>query len=97
MHLKRKKCAFLLPLVAYLGHIITQEGFYTEETKVRSIVDAPKPTNVGELRPFLGMVNYYGKFPPDLATTLTLPHSTACYESHVIGGGEQSRRKRLVK
>ena len=26
---------------------------------------------MGELRSFLGMVNYYGKFLPDLATTLT--------------------------
>ena len=70
MRLKKEKCAFLLPSVAYLGHIITQEGLHTEETKVSAIVDAPEPTNVGELRSFLGMVNYYGKFLPDLATTL---------------------------
>ena len=62
MRLKKEKCAFLLPSVAYLGHIITQEGLHTEETKVSAIVDAPEPTNVGELRSFLGMVNYYGKF-----------------------------------
>ena len=67
MRLKKQKCAFLLPSVAYLGHIITQEGLHTEETKVRAIVEAPEPTNVGELRSFLGMVNYYGKFLPDLA------------------------------
>ena len=41
-----------------------------KESKVRAIVDAPEPMNVGELRSFLGMVNYYGKFLPDLATTL---------------------------
>ena len=70
MRLKRQKCAFLLPSVAYLGHVISQEGLHTEESKVRAIVDAPEPTNVGELRSFLGMVNYYGKFLPDLATTL---------------------------
>ena len=56
--------------VSYLGHVISQEGLHTEESKVRAIVDAPEPTNVGELRSFLGMVNYYGKFLPDLATTL---------------------------
>ena len=41
MRLKRQKCVFLLPSVAYLGHIITQEGLHTEETKVHAIVDAP--------------------------------------------------------
>ena len=70
MRLKRQKCAFLLPSVVYLGHVISQEGLHTEESKVRAIVDAPEPTNVGELRSLLGMVNYYGKFLPDLATTL---------------------------
>ena len=71
MRLKREKCKFMLPSVSYLGHVISAEGLHTEEAKVKSIVEAPEPRNVGELRSFLGMVNYYGKFLPDLATTLT--------------------------
>ena len=71
MRLKRDKCKFMLPSVSYLGHVISSEGLHTEEAKVRAIVEAPEPQNVGELRSFLGMVNYYGKFLPDLATTLT--------------------------
>ena len=48
MRLKREKCAFLLPSVSYLGHIISAEGLHTEEAKVRAIVDAPEPQNIGE-------------------------------------------------
>ena len=70
MRLKREKCAFLLPSVSYLGHVISVHGLHTKEGKVRAIVKAPEPRNVGELRSFLGMVNYDGKFLPDLATTL---------------------------
>ena len=70
MRLKREKCAFLLPSVSYLGHIISAEGLRTEDSKVQAVVEAPEPVNVPELRSFLGMVNYYGKFLPDLATTL---------------------------
>ena len=64
MRLKREKCAFLLPSVS---HVISVHGLHTKEGKVRAIVE---PRNVGELRSFLEMVNYYGKFLPDLATTL---------------------------
>ena len=70
MRLKRAKCLFLLPSVEYLGHVIVAEGLCTSEAKVSAIVNAPAPQNVTELRLFLGLVNYYGMFLPDLATTL---------------------------
>jgi len=38
---------------------------------VKGIVEAPALCNVTELRSFLGLINYYGKFLPDLATTLS--------------------------
>ena len=71
MKLKRAKCEFLLRSVSYLGHIISAEGLRTADSKVTAIVDAPEPRNVSELRSILGMVNYYGKFLPNLATTLS--------------------------
>ena len=58
MCLKKQKCAFLLLSVSYLGHVISAEGLRMEKTKVRAIVEAPEPQNVGELRSFLGMLNY---------------------------------------
>ncbi len=38
--------------------------------KVDAIVNAPHPTNVQELRSFLGLLNYYGKFIRNLAHPL---------------------------
>ncbi|KAK3744267.1 hypothetical protein QZH41_019938, partial [Actinostola sp. cb2023] len=38
--------------------------------KVRAIVDAPVPTCISELRSFLGMLQYYGKFLANLSTML---------------------------
>ena len=72
MRLKKGKCAYLLPSVEYLGHIISAEGLGTADSKVFGILKAPAPRNVTELRSFLGLVNYYRKFLPDLATTLSL-------------------------
>ena len=39
-------------------------------SKVEAVVKAPKPVNVQQLRSFLGLINYYGKFIPNLSTLL---------------------------
>ena len=71
MRLKLEKCTFLLSSVEYLGHTISREGLKTSDSKVKAISNAPAPSNVSELRSFIGLINYYGNFLPDLATTLT--------------------------
>ena len=70
LRLKRDKCTFMLPSVEYLGHTISAEGLQPTTEKVRAIVEAPAPQNVSQLRSFLGLVNYYGKFLPNLSSTL---------------------------
>ena len=61
----------MLPSVDYLGHTISAEGLQPTREKIRAITDAPTPSNVAQLRSFLGLVNYYSKFLPQLATTLS--------------------------
>ena len=68
--LKQEKCHFLMPSVEYLGHHIDQDGIRAVPSKVEAIANAPPPTTVQELRSFLGLLNYYGKFIPNLATIL---------------------------
>ena len=57
--------------VHYLGYRINADGLHTTEEKVKAIRDAPQPQNQ-QLRSFLGLVNYYGKFIPGLSTTTQL-------------------------
>ena len=71
MKLKKEKCEFLAAEVEYLGHRISKEGLQPTEAKVRAITEAPDPQNVTELKSFLGLVNYYSRFLPNLATTLS--------------------------
>ena len=61
----------MLPSVTYLSHVISAQGLHTKDLKVKAVVDMPAPRDVTELRSFLGMVNYYGRFLPDLATLLS--------------------------
>ena len=68
--LKLNKCAFMLPEVEYLGHRISARGLHPTSEKVKALNNAPTPTNVIQLKSFLGLLNYYNKFLPSLSTTL---------------------------
>ena len=71
MRLKKAKCQFSLRKIEHLGHVISSKGLEPATSKVTAIVDAPSPHNVSQLKSLLGLVNYYGKFLPNLSTTLT--------------------------
>ena len=70
VHVKLAKCKFLQPSVNFLGHRVDADGIHTTDEKLKAIVEAPAPKNIQELRSFLGLINYYGKFIPNAATTL---------------------------
>ena len=67
---KSSKCAFLQDSVEYLGHRVDAQGLHTSPKKVEAIQLAPTPRNQQELRLFLGLLHYYGKFIPNLASLL---------------------------
>ena len=56
--------------VTYLSHQIDASGIHTTTEKVEAIQQVPSPKNVTELRLFLSLLNYYGKFMQNLATLL---------------------------
>lgn len=52
-----------------MGHKI-DGGVQGLDSKVKAIVDAPSPTDIQNLRSFLGGINFYGKFLKDLFAPL---------------------------
>ena len=91
VRLRREKCAFMLPAVEYLGHTISAEGLQPTQEKVHAIVDAPTPENVSQLYAFLGLVNYYGKFLPQLSSKLAPLYSLLEKKSNWSWGKAQAR------
>ena len=66
--INRAKCVFRVSELEYYGFIISGNGMRATESKVISIKATPNPKNPKEVRSFLGLVNYLGRFIPDLST-----------------------------
>ncbi|KAD5507396.1 hypothetical protein E3N88_15099 [Mikania micrantha] len=52
---KLSKCVFGQSVVGYLGHLISAKGMAMDPEKITSIQQWPTPTNVKEVRGFLGL------------------------------------------
>ena len=59
---KLSKCSFYQSKIHYLGNIISGEGIDVDPAKVEAIMEWPTPTNVPEVRSFMGLEGYYQRF-----------------------------------
>ena len=64
------KCVFGASTLKYLGFLITKSGILPDPDKVSAISKYPAPTNIHEVRRFLGMVNNLARFVPNLSSVL---------------------------
>ena len=55
LYTKFSKREFWLEKVAFLGHILTVEGVAVDTEKVEAVSNWQQPTNVSEIRSFLGL------------------------------------------
>lgn len=62
-----EKTQFLASEVEFLGYIVSAESIKADSKKVEAINKMEPPTNVRELKRFLGMTSYYRKFIQDYA------------------------------
>lgn len=67
LRLKAKKCLFLRKEVSYLGHVVTRQGIKPDPAKTDKIRGYPAPTDVSQVRQFLGLASYYRRFVPEFA------------------------------
>ncbi|KAL9252656.1 Retrovirus-related Pol polyprotein from transposon 297-like protein [Drosera capensis] len=62
LYAKFKKCEFWLTEVAFLGHVISGAGVKVDPKKIEAVTEWSRPSNVTEVRSFLGLARYYRRF-----------------------------------
>ena len=66
--LNRGKCEFGVHTIEFFGHVFNTDGVSPDPKKVEALKLAEKPQSKEEVRSFLGLANYCGRFIPGLAT-----------------------------
>ena len=74
LRLKQAKCTLLAEEVVYLGHHFDAQGIHPVKDKIQALLETRAPQNVTELKSYLGLLNYYNRFLPNLSTVLTPLH-----------------------
>lgn len=66
--LNNQKCEFGVPKTKFLGHLLSADGVRPTDEKIAAVKSFRTPATSEEIRSFLGLVGYVGRFIPDLAT-----------------------------
>ena len=66
--LNKKQCQFRLSKLTFFGDEFNARGIGASEEKIAAIQAARPPPNARETRSFMGLVQYFAKFIPDLVT-----------------------------
>jgi len=66
-----EKCEFRVEKVTFLGEILSEEGIQADPQKLAAIMEMPTPSCKANIQRLLGMVNYLGKFIPNLSVKTT--------------------------
>ena len=59
LKVNREKCEFCCSSVTYLGFLLDQDGLRPDPDRGTALLNYPTPTNLRQLRGFLGIVNWY--------------------------------------
>ena len=84
LFIKPSKCLWGQQSIDFLGHNITSKGIKPIDSKVEAISNFPKPTTVKKLQEFNGMVNFYHRFIPKLATIMSPLYETLKQKPKVL-------------
>ncbi|XP_058816871.1 uncharacterized protein K02A2.6-like [Topomyia yanbarensis] len=84
MKVNEQKSQFGVREVIFLGHHVSTEVIRPTDEKIRAILDLQPPSSMTELRSLLGLINFVGKFVPNLASITRHMRSLLLKESSFV-------------
>ena len=91
-----KKCTFATQKLIFAGHHISPQGVSPDPNKVNIIQNAKTPSNVSEIKSFLGMINYSSQYIQNYSTiSEPLRRLTKKSESFTWGETQQAAFDKL--
>jgi hypothetical protein len=91
LFLKMSKCEFGKTSLIYLGHIVGGGELKIDPSKVKVILEWPKPNNVTEVRSFLGATQYWRKFIANFSSIAAPLHAVTSVKQVFQWGGKQQK------
>ena len=64
----KEKCELCRSELRYLGYLINENGLMVDPEKVSAIVNIPEPKTTRDIKSFIGLLSWYRRFIPDMAT-----------------------------
>lgn len=82
--INKAKCVFGAEELDFLGHRITQRGITPLPGRIQALRDYEAPSDRSSLQRFLGMLNYYHRFLPNIAMAIEPLHKQASGKGQAI-------------
>jgi hypothetical protein len=91
LFLKLSKCEFGKTSLIYLGHIVGGGELKIDPSKVKVILEWSRPSNVTEVRSFLGAAQYWRKFIANFSSIAAPLHALTSVKQGFQWGGKQQQ------
>jgi hypothetical protein len=86
------KCTFARKSLTYLGHVVDSEGIRPDQRLVDAVKSFPQPTNVSQVRSFLGLSGYYRIYIDRFAEEVAAPLSKLLRKNESFNWGSEQAR-----
>ncbi|UYV65077.1 K02A2.6-like [Cordylochernes scorpioides] len=95
--LNKEKCQFGVSNVTFLGHYIDELSIKADEKKVKTKAEMKPPAYLHGVQGFMGMINFIGRFVPNLAEITKPLNDLRKKDASFIWGSPQKKAFEKVK
>ena len=83
------KFFFGVDKLVFLGFVVPYKGVHVDESSINAITTWPQPTNLQQVRSFLGLAGFYHRFVKDFSTIASPLHALSNKNAPFVWGTSQ--------